>query len=354
MKHETFRRETREPVSGNIFTRALTARTLAYLWRKPIEEVALTLYPNDKALHYVVTRASVAPATTFTTGWAAELVQRITADTVEALSAASGAAECLRYGLVLDWNGGGIISAPGFVASANNSGFVKEGDPIPVRQLTSGPAQLSPYKLATIAALTREMVESSNAEALISDALIRSSGLALDAAFFDANPAVANTRPAGIRNGIATSTASANADVFGAFFEDMATLLNAVGPVAGNGPVVLVASIGRIASASARLGSIKAEGNDATVIPIASAAVGNDILAIVPKGIVAAMSPDPDVETANAATLVMDNSAPALPDTTQPEKGMFQTESLAIKVRWPVSWALRDSRAVAWLTPAWK
>jgi hypothetical protein len=354
MKHETFRRETREPVSGNVCTRALHVRTLAYLLRQPIEEIALALYPNDKALHYVVTRAASAPATTFTTGWAAELVRRITADTVEALGAASGAAECMSHGLVLDWNGAGVISAPGFVASANNSGFVKEGDPIPVRQLSSGPALLSPYKLATIAALTREMAESSNAEALISDCLIQSSGLALDAAFFDANQAVANTRPAGIRNGIATSTASVSTDTFGAFFEDMATLLGAVGPVAGNGPVVIVGSIGRIASAAARFGSIKADGSDAIIIPIASSAVGNDLLAIVPKALVAAISPDPDVETANTATLVMDNSAPALPDTTQPEKSMFQTESLAVKVRWPVSWALRDSRAVAWLTPAWK
>jgi hypothetical protein len=355
MKHEgenAFRQ--REASSGNLCTRALTVKTLASLWRVRAEDAANVIYPNDRALMSLVTRATSAPATTFTSGWAAELAVKIVADTIEALAAASGAADVLKQALVLSWDGYGVISAPGFVASAANSGFVKEGDPIPVRQLALGPAQLSPYKLATIAALTREMAESSNAEALISDCLVRSSGLALDAAFFDANPSVANTRPAGIRNGISTLTASANPDAFGAFFEDIAALLNAVAPVAGKGPVIIVSSLGRSASASARYGSIKAEGDDATIIPVASPAVGNDIVAIAPKAIVAALSADPDVETTNAATLVMQDTNPAVAGTTGPERSVFQTESLAIKVRWPVSWALRDPRAVAWLTPAWK
>jgi hypothetical protein len=36
---------------------------------------------------------------------------------------------------VLAFDGNGVISAPGFVASAANAGFVAEGQPIPVRQL---------------------------------------------------------------------------------------------------------------------------------------------------------------------------------------------------------------------------
>jgi Phage capsid family len=353
MKHETFRRE--EPSNGNVCTRAMTARTLASLWRKSIEEVALTLWPNDKTLHYVVTRAASNPATTFTPGWAAELVRRITADTVDALGTASGAADVLRQCLVLDWNGAGIISAPGFVASASYSGFVKEGDPIPVWSLALGPAQLSPYKLASISALTREMVESSNAEALISDCLTRSAGLALDAAFFDSNAAVPNTRPAGIRNGIAALGPSANADVFAAVAEDISSVINAVAAVGGKGPYILVAGPGRVASLNLRFVTQASAdpANPSTIIPVASTAVGNDLIAIAPKAIVAALSPDPEIETANAATLVMD-SAPGAAGTMGPEKNMFQAESLAVKSRWPVSWALRDPRAVAWLTPAWK
>jgi hypothetical protein len=148
-------------------------------------------------------------------------------------------------------------------------------------------------------------------------------------------------------------TPSANTDAFGAFFEDMATLLNAVGPVGGNGPFFIVSSIGRHASASGRYGSLKAEGTDAMIIPLASLAVGNDVVVISPKALVAALSANADVETANSGTLVMD-TAPVAPDTTLATKSVFQTDSIAVKVRWPVTWALRDPRGVAWLTPTWK
>jgi hypothetical protein len=350
MKHESqiaFRREQPHPVIGNLCTRTLAAKVIASLRRHPLADIVAEMYPNDRALMQMITRAASNPATTFTTGWAAELVHRIVADTLEALGAASAAADVMKECLTLEWNGAGIISAPGFVASASNSGFVKEGDSIPVRQLAAGPAQLSSYKLATIAALSREMVESGNAEVLINDALVRSTGLALDAVFFDANAAVANTRPAGIRNGIAALTSSNNADAFGAAFEDIASLIGAVGQVGGKGPFLLVASAGRVASMRPRF-----IGSD-EVIPVVSNAVGNDLIAIAPQGVVAAISAEPDVETTNAATLVMDTS-PVAPNTTLPTKEMWQTDSIATKVRWPVSWALRDARAVAWLTPSWK
>jgi hypothetical protein len=285
-------------------------------------------------------------------GWAQELAQKRVVDTLVAMGAASAAADVMKRSLVLDWNGAGSISAPGFVANVANSGFVAEGQPIPVRQLSATATLLTPAKLATIAVLSREMVASSNAEQLISDALINASGLALDAVFFG-NGAATAAQPAGIRNGIVALTASNNADAFGAFFEDMSTLLNAVGAVGGNGPFFLISSIGRLASASGRYGSLKAEGTNATIIPLASPAVGNDIVAISQKALVAPLSADPDVETVNAATLVMD-TAPVAPDTTLATKGMFQTDSVAVKVRWPVTWALRNSAAVAWLTPVWK
>jgi Phage capsid family len=354
MKHESqsaFRREVREASSGNLCTRALTARTLTSLWRRrSIADVAAELYPNDRALLQMITRAASAPAMTGVAGWAAELVHKIVADTLDALGPASAAADVMKRGLTLEWNGAGIISAPGFVASAANASFVAEGQPIPVRQYVETPAQLLPHKLASISALTREMAESSNAEALITDVVTRSTGLALDAVFFGAAAATA-AQPAGLLYNVAASPPSANTDAFGAFFEDIATLVNAVGQVGGNGPFIIVASAGRLVSATGR---IRDDSPDTPVIYKASAAVGNNMLAIAPQAVVAAISAEPDVETVNAATLVMDDTAPSTPDTTQPTKGMWQTDSIALKCRWPVSWALRDPRGVAWLTPAWK
>jgi hypothetical protein len=326
----------------------LTAKTLATLKRCKMLDVAQEMWPNDKMLQSaLVLRAASAPAMTSIAGWAAELAQKVVADAVEALTAATSAVEIMSGGLVVSWDGYGAITVPALAASANNGGFVAEGSPIPVRQFSTAAVQINPYKAASICVLTREMMESSNAEALISDALIKSAALAIDVAFFDVNPATA-ARPAGIRNTIVTLPPSANADPFGAAFEDISALLNAIGPVGGRGPFYLVSSIGRAATLQNRIRE-----ETSGVISVSSSAVGADLIAIAAPAIAAALSIDPDIETVNAATLVMD-TAPVAPGTAGPERSVWQTDTIAIKVRWPVSWVLRDVRGVAWTTPAWK
>jgi hypothetical protein len=206
---------------------------------------------------------------------------------------------------------------------------------------------LSPFKLATIAVLTREMIESSNAEALISDALVKACGAALDAVLFGSAAASA-AQPAGLRNGVATLTASSSADAFEAALEDISAVINAVAAVGGAGPYALVMNAGRAIALGGRLY------RDPNVNVYVSAAVGNDLVAIAPAALVSAFSPTPDTETANAGTLHMDTAPVADPGSTGTHKSLFQTETTAVKVRWPVSWVLRDTRGVAWLTPTWK
>jgi hypothetical protein len=338
----------REPlIEGNAFVRLITAHVQAQIRKCSLESVITDQWPNDRALNLIV-RATSAPAMTTVSGWAAELAQKLVADGVTALSAMSAGAKVLGQGLVLNFSGASEISVPGFVAAAANAGFVQEGNPIPVRQLTSAAATLSPFKLASIAALTQEMAESSNAEALIGDALMRSAAMALDAVLFDANAATA-ARPAGLRYNIATLTASSATDLFEAFVQDMSALLAAVGAVGGDGPYCIVAAPGRAIGMA-----LRAHGANDPVTVYGTPAVGNDIIAIACGALVSAFSQQPEIDAANAATLVMDDTAPATPDTTQPTKSMFQTATIAVKMRWPVTWALRDPRGVAWLTPAWK
>ena len=191
---------------GNTFVRYIATLALAQIERSSPQEIATRMWPSD-----LVLRAATAPAMTSTAGWAAELVQRLVADGLRALGPASAGALLLQQGLVLSFEGHGVISAPGLVAEYGNAGFVAEGQPIPVRQLADTAAQLLPHKLAAIAVLTREMIDSSNAEALIGDALMRAAGRMLDEVLFDANPESA-ARPAGLRNGVAALTASTNTD----------------------------------------------------------------------------------------------------------------------------------------------
>ena len=343
----------REPLplpTGNSFRRYLTAMACSKAFHISPVEAALRLWPSDKGTLAMLTRAASAPAMTTVTGWAAELGRKQIDDTLDALGAAAAGALVLRESMVLSFDGAAIISAPGFVAGAGNSGFVAEGAPIPVRQLVVEPATLTPFKLASIGVLTREMIESSNAEALVSDVLVRSTALALDAALFGSAAASA-AAPAGLRNGIAASTVSSSTDLFEAVFEDVSTLITAIGAVAGTGPFILLANAGRANMMRARFV------HDDNTLILACNAVGNDLVCVAPTAIVCALDPQPDIETSTAATLHMNDTPAAIVNggaPAAPARSLFQTESIALKIRWPVTWAVRDSRAVAWLTPNWK
>ena len=61
-------------------------------------------------------------AMTTVAGWAQELAQRKTADVLAALGTVSSAADVMKAGLVLDWDGAGIISA--------RARIVKRGAPL--------------------------------------------------------------------------------------------------------------------------------------------------------------------------------------------------------------------------------
>jgi hypothetical protein len=337
--------------AGNLFWRNVTARAVAQVSRQTPLEVATRLWPSDGTLHMLL-RAVSAPATLTTSPWAPDLGHKVVIDALEGLGPAAAGAQLLLQSLVLNWDRNTIISAPGFVRGAGNASFVAEAAPIPVKQMLDAAVQLTPKKLAAISVLTREMVESSNAEQLIGDVLKGSAELALDQQLFSTNAATA-AAPAGIRNGVVSLTASAATDPLQQFYEDSANLVNAVSVVGGNGPFVLIGSPGRIAAMMMRF--VLVAGN---VSVLSSNAVGNDYVCVAPRAMVCALDPEPSVEMAAAGTLHMEDTTPldivSGGVSAAPAKGMFQTESWALKMRWPVTWAVRDPRAVAWVTPAWK
>jgi Phage capsid family len=341
---QPLRRQMAAP-AGNTFLRYVAAHTKALRSKRAVAEVVERLWPNDMVL-----RAATAPALTTTVGWAKELaVVKVLEDLIEALGAASAGGEVLRRALMVNFDGAGEVLVPGLVVDVTDASFVAEGAPIPVETIPTSSKSLLPHKIASIAVLTAEMIEGSNAERIIGEALTRAAGLALDAALFDSTAASA-ARPAGIRNGIAALTASTNPDPTYAALEDISTLLNAVSVVGGRGPFVLITGVGRAMTAIARGGYTQ----DGLAILLPSAAVGNDLIAIAPAGIAAAISP-PQLELSNHATVHLEDTSPAdLGTSPAPVKSMFQTHSYALKSRLPATWVVRDSRAVAWLTPSWK
>lgn len=344
----------REPLPlppGNCFVRLLTAKVIASVTRRSLTDIAAAMWPQDRLVAEVIERAISNPAMTTTAGWAAELSQRVVMDMVDALGPVSAGAQLFRECLVASFDGAGQIAVPALVADVTDAAWVAEGDPIPVAQNATAAVVLSPHKIGTIAVLTREMIESSNAERLIADVLTRSAGLALDSALFDANASSA-ARPAGLRNGISTLTPSAITDFYQAAIEDVGNLMSAVGAVGGAGPYFLITSPGHVASMSMRFVD-QVRG----LTMLGSPAAGSLMIAVAAQAVAAAFSPNPDVESSKAATLVMnDVGTPVVTGgvTGAPARGLWQTDSIAVKIRWPATWALRDARGVAWTTPAYK
>src|SRR5215475_3907344 len=99
---------------------------------------------------------------------------------------------------------------------------------------------LTPSKLASIAVLTREMIDGNNAEAVMTQVLKEPVATSLDAASLSASAAVAETSPAGILNGVAALPASPAGQNPMAL--DLANLAEALAPVAGSGHMVIVAA----------------------------------------------------------------------------------------------------------------
>ena len=213
------------------------------------------------------------------------------------LGSTGAGGQLLRRGLVLDFGRADSISLPNLICDSQHGGFVGEGQPMPVRAFNLGtPTVLRPHKSASIFALTREMAESSNAEALIGECAKRSLGLALDQVLFDAVAGDA-VRPSGLRFNVVASTAAGGGDSFEKMLADIATLLGVVAPVGG--PVVLVAS-----EALCGDGASKIAGRRAAGLVLGSPAIAPaDLLAIAVDALVTAIDPTIEVEAGRHGTI---------------------------------------------------
>jgi hypothetical protein len=297
------------------------------------------------------TRGAVAP-TTITSAPAG--LKTVVADFIESLSPASAGAALLGQGLQASLDGVASVSCPAFLAAAGNVGWVDEAAPIPNRQLNvlGGPI-LEPDKLAVLVALSSEMLSGSNAEAFVRDVLTQSAALALDAALFDANPKT-TARPAGLRNGISGSSASALADKTEAMLADISTLAGVVAAVAGNAPIALVANPVR-----AMMLRLRAPRELPVAVMASSAIAPADLLAVAPNALVSALgavridaSRDATVHLFDPAAAISTAGTPNV--VSAPIGSMFQTDNVSLRLLMTASWGLRHPSGLAWLTAtAW-
>jgi hypothetical protein len=266
----------------------------------------------------------------------------------------SAGAALLARGISLDFAGAGTINLPVVTAPAL-ADFVQQGAPIPVVQgVSTIQATLTPTKFSVIVALTREMIERSPAEPLVEDALLQATGPALDRRLFDNVAAVPDVRPAGLRYNIAALTASTATVPTDAMQADLETLIGAVSAVANNSQIIVVC-----APQQAVAIGLKTFGSFAyLVLPTSSLPTGT-VLAIAARALVNASGDVPQIDTAASATLHMsDAPLPIASGGVMAQPGpviaSFQKDVVGLRLRWPLSWALRDSRALAWMqSVAW-
>jgi HK97 family phage major capsid protein len=195
---------------------------------------------GDDRVANLITRGAASPAMTSQAGWAQELGQ-VSQAFLRTLTPMSAAAQLLDACLSLSFDGAARISLPNVVPGTAT--WVAEGAPIRVPTVPAlVGSSLEPTKLATIIELSREMMDSSNIEAIVRQALIDATAAALDAYLFDATAATAGLRPAGILFGLSAIAPSTSTSKVEAMDDDIANLVAAIAPRAGNGSIAFVMS----------------------------------------------------------------------------------------------------------------
>jgi hypothetical protein len=293
-----------------------------------------------------VLRAASAPAMTSTAGWAKELSPITTAFLANLVPFSAGA-DLLQRGLQLSLDGVSSITIPNLTAPLAD--FITQGQPIPVVQGTSSvQTTIAFYKFACIVVLTRETVENSNSEALTRQALLDAMGPSLDRRLFDSNAAVADLRPAGLLFNKTPIAASTDPDKLLAMVADLSTLAAAVAPLAGNGNIVFVTAPKQ--SVAIKIGL--PQGFPYPALVSTSLAAGT-VIAIATPALISALGAAPQLDVTRAATMHMDTQPSAIASggtMPSPTTVTFQTDKTGIRLRWPISWALRDANAIAHMT----
>jgi hypothetical protein len=321
-------------------SRAALAIAMGHLERGvSVDRIAKNSWPNDREVPLLLKAAS--PPLTLSDALTYNVIAKAFLTNLVPVSAA---AAVLARGIQVSLAGVPAVSFPGMTFPA--IGWIGEGAPFPVLQGTSAAGvQLAPAKIGCITSLTGEMIRSSNAEAIVQTAMLNAAAASLDGFLFDSNAAVAELRPAGLLHAITPITATTGGGV-AAMAGDLKALAGALAPVAGNGEIVLIAAAGQAVMLGLQ------PRMPVTVLTSAAVPPGT-VIGLVPNALVASVE-TPDISASRDAISHMD-TAP-LPivagATASPVYSMFQMDSVSLRLRWPVSWVLRDPRGIAVITGA--
>lgn len=352
----------REMKPGDALVRAAVVHMTSFVTRRTIEDILRERYPDETVIEQL-SRAAVPGANTTTAGWAAELVQEQVAEFMSNLDPMAIFPRLAAQGTPLMFGpNAGTIRIPSRATTPSIGGsFVREGNPIPVRRLGLTSIPLLPHKIGVISYFSREIARYSNPaiegiirEGMRDDTAIMIDGLLLDAIAGDA------TRPAGLAFGVAAQTASTDGG-FAAILSDIKTLTAPFYAVnAGRKLVMLV-------NPAQSLELMMAPGPDGTFGWTAQFASRFSLLEStnVPTGNVymidaadfVSVNGTPEFDISEQATIHAEDTTPlnigtaGTPATVAaPTLSMFQTANIAIRMIVDLTWAMRRTGMVQWMT----
>lgn len=308
-------------------------------------------------------KAAVAAGTTSSAAWAGNLVGNET-------SVYADFAEFLRPKTIVGQFGQGGIpalrSVPfrtallGQTVGASGA-WVGEGKPIPVTAAGFSRTTLAPAKVGTIAAVTKELLESSSpsADALLRDELADALQARMDIDFINpAKAAVAETSPASILNGVtAIPSTGTDADAVRADIKALFAAFIAANNTPETGVFVmpsttaLALSLMRNALGQKEFPEITMLGGKLEGLPVL-------VSQHVPAGVVALVNASDiylgdeggfEISLSTEAAVQMDGD-PTTPDATTVLSSFFQLGLVGFRVLRTVSWARRRASAVAHLS----
>jgi HK97 family phage prohead protease len=354
--------------------RALVCKVKSHFTRQPAFDILKNEYGDDdvitKGVLSIISKAATVPADTVTSGWASQLVDTSIQDFFGSLMPNAVYPSLAAKGGKFTFGRAGIVSMPTRASTPTIAGsFVAQGAPIPVRQGAFTSISFTPKKMGVISTMTRDIAEHStpSIDALIRDAIIEDTNVAIDSVLLDATAAT-TTRPAGLRAGISATTATAGGGI-AALIGDIRGLTSAlITSTNGNlrSPVwimnpgdVLAASL-LPATAGGGEFPFKTELAGGTLLGypvIQSSNVAADMMILVDAADFVSVTGDsPRFDVSDQATLHMEDTTPLQIVTgvqgagvvAAPTRSLWQTDTLGIRMLWDLNWGLRRTGIVAW------
>jgi hypothetical protein len=316
----------------------------------PLDEVIQRYWPDEGKELQLLQRAATSP---LTTGFVGAQTGTTSKEFLLALGPASAGSALMRRGLMFEWAIGGLsVKVPAVVTAASGSGFVLEGTPITVEQFALTGALLAPCSLTSISVFSRETFRLSlpSLEMMVHTVLAESAGLRLDSVMFSNSGAVSGVSPAGLLLGLSSLTPSTTTPLSEALYQDAAALAAAVAPVAGNSPIVFVASPRQAVGLKLRLDP------DQFDVLVSGALTDKTVLCVATNAIASAVAPTLNIDVSAESALHMEDTSPAMlaagtgPTVATPIRSLYQTDTLACRLNLDVSWALRHPSGLSFMT----